>query len=117
MKMTKLQVDRVSIMRANTHAKRLIEGTLKNAEDLKTDPDKKVRLEKNECKSCFYLNGRMGGSVMTERPCGICDEPMSFGSTCTDVTCTSCAHKNMLCKHCGGDIDSKNRRKIPFLEV
>lgn len=69
-----------------------------------------------ECKACSYLfPDRIGGSAMTETVCGICEKPMLFGNTCTDVLCIECAELNLLCKHCGGDVDLKVRRKhLPF---
>ena len=64
-----------------------------------------------ECKSCSYLfPDRIGGSAITSTVCGICEKPMMFGNSCTDVLCKQCAESNLLCKHCGGDIDMKNRR-------
>lgn len=64
-----------------------------------------------ECKACSYLfPDRIGGSAMTETVCGICENPMLFGSTNTDVLCRKCADANQLCKHCGGDVDLKIRR-------
>jgi len=68
------------------------------------------------CPVC-YVNGRIGGSRSTSRPCGLCDHIITSGSTDVDALCPTCADANMLCKRCGADIDLKNRRKPRAFEV
>jgi len=87
------------------------------AKKLEADPDKKKRLQAQECKSCFYVLGKLGCAAMTSRECSCCGKDMMFGSTCTDALCLDCAKKHGLCKHCGGDIDMKQRRKWPEQET
>jgi len=111
MRARKRKVDLVSIMRANTFAKNYNDSILVKANDLTHDPDKANRLEKQLCKYCHYVNtGRIGGAVITHVECGICDTDISFSNTCVDVICPDCAEKNNLCKHCGADMELKNRR-------
>lgn len=80
------------------------------AEEVKMDARKTERLKRQECKSCFYAS-RIGGSAMTERPCMCCGSVMVYTSTATDVLCPGCAQKHQLCKHCGGDLEMRSRRK------
>jgi hypothetical protein len=76
------------------------------------DADKTKRLGKRECKWCFYIySSRMGGAAMTTAPCEGCGNDMGFSSTCTDRFCKDCSVKYDLCKHCGGDIDMRTRRR------
>lgn len=78
------------------------------------DLHKSKRKKAQECKSCFYLSGRLGGSAITHRDCGICGKEMSFSNTCVDAFCVDCARKHKLCAHCGGDINMRaGRRKWP----
>ena len=75
-----------------------------------SDTDKAERLKRHECKACFY-GGRIGGATITTRPCMCCGKEEHYGSTNTDVLCLDCAKKHKLCKHCGGDIEMRIRRK------
>jgi hypothetical protein len=112
MNQSKKHIDATAIYRETENAKYYASDIITRANQLANDPDKVKRLEKNECPSCFYVHsGRMGGAACTTRPCGICEKDMRFGSTCTDVICADCAKTNGLCKHCGGDIEMKHRRK------
>lgn len=75
------------------------------------DPDKVLRLEAQECVVCFY-NSRLGSAVVTDRPCCLCEIMLYCGSSCIDRLCKDCAEKYKLCKHCGADINLRNRRKF-----
>ncbi len=75
------------------------------------DSERSERKTKQECVACFYIVGRIGGAAITKRPCMSCGLDQMYGSTNTDVLCIECAHKHNLCKHCGGDVDMKVRRK------
>lgn len=72
--------------------------------------------ENDQCKYCTFIRpDRIGGAAMTEASCGLCQKPLMFGSTCTDRLCPDCARNNGLCKHCGADLELKDRRKpYPF---
>jgi predicted nucleic acid-binding Zn ribbon protein len=117
MQQKKQHVDKVSIYRSNSCGKEMIESALIRAENIHSDNDKKNRLDKCLCKSCYYIfDRRMGGASITRRPCGICEKTMQFSNTATDVICPSCAKQNDMCKQCGGDIELKNRRSPkPFM--
>ena len=116
MKQRKQLIARNTIEGQNTRAKECIDSILKMAEKILSDEDKKERLDKCLCKSCFYVrNMRMGGASMTTRPCGVCEDEMQFSSTATDAICPSCASVNNLCKQCGANMDLKNiRSEYPF---
>lgn len=88
-----------------------IEATKKIIDDIASDAERKVRLEKQECPFCFYRKSRIGGAAMTSVQCGLCDETVRSSNTNVDVLCKMCAKDNGLCKHCGADIDLKSRRK------
>ena len=111
MKARKKNIDQVSIMNANRFSKTCVDTTIRNAEALTSDNERKQRLDEMLCKSCYYLyHSRIGGQAMTDRDCGICDQTMRFSSTATDVVCLPCAVESALCKRCGADIDLKNKR-------
>lgn len=112
MKARKRIINKGNIAHANSRAKINIESILERADRLKKDPEKKKRLSESLCKCCYYVDTmRVGGATITQIDCGICDKEMSFSNTCVDVICPECAKKHELCKHCGADIDLKNRRK------
>jgi hypothetical protein len=86
----------------------------KLAEAMKTDNDKIARLRSHECISCYYtgkIGGRIGGSAMTHKACMCCGQDQLYSSTNTDALCMTCAQKCDLCKHCGGDVQMRVRRK------
>lgn len=99
-----------NITGATERAKARVNDLISLAEDVKNDTKKKERLEKHECKACFYFS-RIGGAAITKRPCMSCGNEMIYGSTNTDVLCIECARNHVLCKHCGGDLEMINRRK------
>lgn len=106
----KLTVD--SIQWATNRAKDWCEDYPAKALAMLTDSDKKKRIERQECKSCFYLNtGRIGGAAITQKPCDLCGVEMCFGSTCTDRICNQCSKENELCAFCGGDIHMRVLRR------
>jgi hypothetical protein len=76
------------------------------------DPDKERRLEKGECKFCYYVRSKIGGAAMTTKPCNACEVPVMYSSTCTGSVCKECSKKYRVCTYCGGDINGKNRRKL-----
>ncbi len=79
--------------------------------DAKADSKQKQRLAYHECKVCFYLSSRVGGSAITESNCTVCDAPISNASTNVDKVCRACAEKYRLCVHCGGDLELVVSRK------
>ena len=107
-----MQMTPANMLNASYHAKSYVQHICDHAVDLQTDPRKAERLKAQECIACFY-RGRIGGATMTERPCGVCDKVQGYGSTATDALCLECAKQHDLCKHCGGDINMRVRRKWP----
>ena len=76
------------------------------------DPRKKERLAEGVCVICFYRGGRIGGARLTFGECAFCENPLSSGNTCIDVTCKPCALEKGLCCQCGADVNLKVRRKV-----
>lgn len=112
MKPRKQKIDIPRIVNHTHFVKVRMENTISLAEKFKTDPDKKERHKKQECPVCFYINSRMGGAMMTTVVCATCDEVMRFSNTSTDILCLKCAKRTGLCRHCGADVDVKERRKF-----
>lgn len=75
------------------------------------DPEKAKRLAQAECPLCYYEKSRIGAAVCTQVQCAFCDKKLSSGNSCVDKMCLACAVKAGLCKHCGADVNLKNRRK------
>lgn len=104
-----------NIVMATTMANNRIKSTLKLAERLQTDPEKSKRLEDQLCLSCYYYNA-IAGQAFTNRECGLCGEDQLYGNTNTDALCKTCAKEHQLCKHCGGDLELRDkRRKFPVI--
>ena len=103
-------IDLASIERANSQNRGDVDHYVERTEMMTKDPERKERLAKQECVVC-YKAGRLGGAAMTTALCGICAKEMYFGNTNTDALCPECAKAAGLCRHCGADIDLKNRRK------
>lgn len=99
---------------ASAKAKAVGRDYVRMAERFNSDSDKQARKSRHQCKTCWYILGKVGGAAMTVRPCACCAEEQTYGSTCTDVLCLKCAKEHELCAHCGGDIDMRERRKKPF---
>ena len=105
-------LSRANVAHATGNGKRHVDNALLAAKKLSNDEDRKERLEKSQCLSCFYLfKTRMGGASFTHRDCAGCDKDMLFSSTATDLLCLDCASKNCLCARCGADLELKERRK------
>jgi hypothetical protein len=101
-----------SVNNASYNASARADAAIELAKNLKHDPERDARLAKGECPMCYYQKGRIGGAAMTNRECGLCGKLMQFTSTNTDTVCQECAVARKLCRHCGGDINMKQRRKI-----
>lgn len=116
MQQRKETVNRSTIASKNSRAKLQITEIIKRTEKLQTDPDKKQRIADKLCLCCYYVNNnRIGGASFTHRPCGLCEQDMTFSSTATDVICLKCACEQSLCKQCGADLELKNRvKQYPF---
>lgn len=107
------KVDKSHIEFRTSMAKDAVKAAIERGEKMRGDPDKVKRKAAQKCIRCYYDSARIGGAAMTERACGICDEPQTYGSTATDELCQACADRNLLCKQCGGDVDMKRRQDRP----
>lgn len=92
-------------------ARRRVAEYLRVAEAMLNDSDSLNRIKAQNCVSCYYSAGRIGGSAITTRPCMCCGLTETYASTSTDALCLVCADLNHLCKHCGGDLDMREDRK------
>jgi len=90
-----------------------VNSALELAKNFATDPDLKIRKSKNKflCKVCYY-GKRIAGAAMTTSFCGWCGKELLSGSTDTHKLCLECSREHSLCRHCGGDIDLRNKRRI-----
>ena len=103
-------INRSSISAATNLARDYAEKTRRQALNLANDPERAARTEKGECPVCYYILGRIGGTVCTKALCGLCGTVLSSGNACVDSLCLACAKDNSLCKYCSGDVEMKNRR-------
>lgn len=102
------KIDLASVLRATARN----QASMWAWEKAVNDPASSERKEAGQCRACFYVYGRQGGSVCTQAECAMCGKVMGFGNTCLDVLCLECAKANRLCRHCGADAENKNRRKL-----
>lgn len=96
---------------ATERAKSAVNTWISLASRVIDDDEKSERLERNLCKACHYAPYRVGGACIVTRPCMCCGKVETYPSTNTDVLCAECAVAGELCKHCGGDINMRVRRK------
>lgn len=78
---------------------------------LVNDPEREQRLKEQECVCCYYIS-IMAGQGFTQSNCYSCDKLMQFSTTSQDELCSECAIKFKVCKHCGADINYKQRNKL-----
>lgn len=110
------RIDMASVENANYLHKDRIEHYEQMLLNYRKDPQKADRLSKQECVVCFY-GSRIGGAAITFRDRAFCGDRCTSGNTNVDVMCRSCAKQAGLCKHCGADMDYKNRRTRNWPEV
>ena len=111
MKRPAKKMDVYTMVSASERALSYVNEILNTAKEIDRDEKKDERLAKQECKACFYMQ-RLGGAAMTSQPCMSCHEDQMYSSTSTDALCKPCAKSAELCKHCGGDINMRTRRKV-----
>ena len=109
--MSEQRFSKYTIYNQTHRAKDYCKHILERADNIRADPRKEDRLKKAECPVCYYVDSRIGGAAITSKPCQICGKGLTFGNTCVDYLCEDCAKKYGLCKHCGGDIEMKDRKK------
>lgn len=110
MKRPAMIMNKGNMVYKTAQAKQLVSSAIKRAERMANDTDKAQREEKQNCKACYYTS-RIGGCAITSQECMCCGKNEMYASTATDVLCRDCAKKHGLCKHCGGDIEMRERRK------
>lgn len=103
-------IDRAFVERMNGEHKDRIRYYKKWVERVTADANRSQRLKAQECIIC-YGGSRIGGAACTRWTCAFCGKSGFGGNTNVDVLCIDCAKAAGLCKHCGADIDLKNRRK------
>jgi len=84
-----------------------------NAERAFADLDRAKRMERHECRWCFYArSSRIGGQAITNKPCESCGVDQCYSSTQTDRVCRPCGVRLNICVSCAADIDLVDRRKL-----
>lgn len=87
--------------------------TIKLAELYTTDPEKEQRLKELNCICCYRgYNITIAGQAFTNSNCANCNEEMTFSNTNVDKLCNKCAIQYDVCKHCGADMNYKERNKL-----
>lgn len=105
---------KIADMQSATHfGRQRLQNWIERAERAFADLDREKRLERHECRWCYYAHSeRMGGAAMTTKPCDHCELVMTFGSTNTDRICKPCGERLGLCVRCCADINLVDRRKL-----
>jgi hypothetical protein len=91
-----------------------VKQTLELAKNLQEDPQKQERVKNCECLVCWYRSGGMHTNAFVYTNCKSCNKDLQFANSNTDEVCIDCAKEHKLCKHCGADIEYKERRKKRF---
>ena len=105
------KMEKHRMINATHTAKQWVDRAIERAYALEYDTDKENRIEKQLCKSCYYLSSGLGGHAFTNKPCMSCGEVQVYGSTYTDALCLICAQKHSICKHCSGDLEMRTKRR------
>lgn len=105
------KVDLASVEFRNSGHRHMINHYRSFLKKVDEDADRKKRLLSALCPVCYYNQSRIGGAACTRAQCAFCDAILNSGNTNIDVMCQRCAASYGLCKHCGADVDLKNRRK------
>ena len=85
---------------------RRVRSTIKLAEQFKTDPNKEMRLNHQECVYCFYTIA-IAGQAFTRYTCEECGKEDRHHNTNVPKVCMDCAKKMDLCHQCGAEIEMK----------
>jgi len=104
----------VEDVKTATHfSRRHLAKWIERAERAFADLDRVARLERHECRWCFYgMSSRIAGQAVTQKPCDSCEEVQHYSSTDTDRLCRPCGVRLNLCVSCLADIDLVDRRKL-----
>lgn len=104
-------LDIVAMVRATDRAAGSIERLRETVHRIDGDTERTARIADCRCKYCYYARGNIGGASITPFDCGICGATHSSPSTDTDVVCRDCARAHSLCRRCGGDFETRERRR------
>lgn len=98
---------------ATNRAKETAEFHIARSMSWLADRDKKTRLERLVCRTCFYINsGGMAGQAFTRWKCAACEKETMHPNTATPKLCDPCAKTLELCARCAADIHERLRRKL-----
>lgn len=101
------------VQNATHFGRQHLKDWIERAERAFADLDREKRLERQECRWCYYAHpSRLGGAAITHKPCDTCNEVMTFSNTCTDRICKPCGERLGLCVRCCADINLVDRRKL-----
>ena len=100
------RINLITVLNATATARGYRESCRKVVED----PERAERLAKPECVLCHYYFSHAGVGIKKDE-CGLCGKEMR-GSSNMDLLCPECAREHRLCRHCGADLELKNRRKL-----
>lgn len=90
-----------------------LEEWIGNAERAFADLDRSERMERHECRWCFYARRtRSAGQAITSKPCDSCGNVETYPTTATDRVCRPCGERLGICVLCAADIDLVDRRKL-----
>lgn len=93
--------------------RRSLSEWIANAERAFADLDRDKRLQRHECRWCFYaMSRRLAGQATTTKPCDSCGEIEHYSTTATDRVCRPCGERLGICVLCAADIDLVDRRKL-----
>lgn len=111
MKIPKLPFDNSRVANQTWVQRSHADAIIARAKTITEDSGRQFRLEVQECPICWE-NGKVGGTACTTKECDLCGVEMRFGNTCYDRLCLTCAKSIGVCRHCGADIDLKQRKKL-----
>lgn len=111
MKLRRHKVSKSSIEVVNSLHKEKLNFWRRLLAQIDSDPQHKERIAMSQCGMCFYEKSRIGAATCTEVQCAFCDVILHSGNTNIDILCLECAANAGLCRHCGCDLDFKNRRQ------
>lgn len=105
-----MTMTRCNMIRATHDADNIVSAWMERAKAVSSDDRFDDRMKRHECKACFY-GSKVGFAAVTKRPCMCCGKDQSYGSSYADALCMECAVEHGLCKHCGGDLAIRTRRR------
>ncbi len=110
-----MPLDLYRIQSATDRANNYREDTIQKVTDyLIEDNAHAQRLEEHMCQWCFYrMTGAVAGQAITSYTCALCGDEYNHHNTGVPSMCVECSQETGLCVRCCGDIEGKQRRKMP----